>query len=177
MRQRGTTIKLHNELVASDLARATITKGFAPDFTPDFSYYPDEYMRRFKLAEFKLEQVIAAINGGWIPDWTNTKQRKYYPYFDIIEKKETSFSGRGLSLFGVGFGYVNSVVAPCLCYMDEEKCRFAAQNFLSLYEEYYFFKYMAGQPIQPSYKELVESKLSEGQLSEERYKAILEAIG
>jgi len=151
-------------------------KGFAPDFAPDFSYYPDEYMRRFKLAEFKLEQVISAINGSWVADWTNTNQYKYYPWWNIIEKKKSAFSGRGLLLRDVNHDCDNTTVAPCIVFESREKAAYAAKIFLSLYEEYYFFKYIAGESIKPSYKELLELKLSKGELSEEAYKAMFEAI-
>ena len=151
-------------------------KGYAPDFVPDFSYYQDEYMRRFKLAEFKLETVIAAINGSWVADWTDTKKYKHYPYWNVVNKKENlSFSRRGLSLYDVSGDFVYAAVAPCLCFCGEEECRFAAKNFLSLYEEYYFFKYKLEEVPKPSYKELVEAKLAEG-LTDDAYKLILEAI-
>ena len=42
----------------------------------------------------KLKLVVKAINQGWVPDWSNSNQRKWYPWFDV------SPSGVGFSTSG-----------------------------------------------------------------------------
>lgn len=42
-------------------------------------FRPDEIARR------KLEAITEALNEGWKPDWNNTDECKYYPYFYINE--------------------------------------------------------------------------------------------
>ena len=41
------------------------------------SFRPDEIARR------KLETITEALNEGWRPDWSNTDEPKYYPWFYI----------------------------------------------------------------------------------------------
>lgn len=53
-------------------------------------FRPDEIARR------KLETIAAALNEGWKPDWNNTDQYKYYPYFYIQENAKGKGSA-GLS--------------------------------------------------------------------------------
>lgn len=38
---------------------------------------PDE------VAYKKLKVIVKAINQGWIPDWNNTNQRKWFPWFNL----------------------------------------------------------------------------------------------
>lgn len=61
-------------------------------------FRPDEIARR------KLETIAAALNEGWKPDWNNTDQYKYYPYFYIQENAKGKGSA-GLSCAFVYRGY------------------------------------------------------------------------
>lgn len=63
--------------------------------------------RSDEIARRKLETIAAALNEGWKPDWNNTDQYKYYPYFYIQENAKGKGSA-GLSCAYVlrGFDYV-----------------------------------------------------------------------
>lgn len=52
--------------------------------------------RSDEIARRKLETIAAALNEGWKPDWNNTDQYKYYPYFYIQENTKGKGSA-GLS--------------------------------------------------------------------------------
>jgi hypothetical protein len=45
-------------------------------------------------AYFKLCKIIEVLNEGWEPNWDNSGERKYYPWFDM---EATAGSGFGLS--------------------------------------------------------------------------------
>lgn len=63
--------------------------------------------RSDEIARRKLETIAAALNEGWKPDWNNTDQYKYYPYFYIQENAKGKGSA-GLSCAGTecrGYGY------------------------------------------------------------------------
>jgi hypothetical protein len=50
----------------------------------------------------KLTVIVRALNEGWKPDWNNSSEYKYYPWFNME-------SGSGLSYLGCGrrvFGFV-----------------------------------------------------------------------
>ena len=141
-------------------------KGIDPDFKPDFSYYPDKYMQEYKLSEFKLEMVVSAINGGWVADWSNTKQKKWYVFFSI------SSSGFGFSFTVYYCEYSSTIVGSRLVFESEEKAAYAAKIFIKLYEELYGLNSLI---VKPNYREIVEKKISEF-VSDEQYKAIYDII-
>lgn len=63
--------------------------------------------RSDEIARRKLETIAAALNEGWKPDWNNTDQYKYYPYFYIQENAKGKGSA-GLSCaitYHPGFEY------------------------------------------------------------------------
>ena len=57
--------------------------------------------RSDEIARRKLETIAAALNEGWKPDWNNTDQYKYYPYFYIQENAKGKGSA-GLSFASTG---------------------------------------------------------------------------
>lgn len=61
--------------------------------------------RSDEIARRKLETIAAALNEGWKPDWNNTDQYKYYPYFYIQENAKGKGSA-GLSCASTSLGYV-----------------------------------------------------------------------
>ncbi len=94
-----------------------------------------EFMRAYTVVQKRLELVVAAINDGWVADWSNTSQKRYYIWWNIIGG---GVAGRGLSFDAVGYVFTHSCVAACLVFETEEKARHAAKYFKALFEEYYF---------------------------------------
>nr|WP_240604985.1 hypothetical protein [Paramuribaculum intestinale] len=54
-------------------------------------FRPDEIARR------KLETITEALNEGWRPDWNNTNEYKYFPWFRILPGKGKDAEGKPLS--------------------------------------------------------------------------------
>ena len=61
-----------------------------------------------EIAYKKLKVIAKAINQGWTPDWTNTNQKKWSPWFDLSS----------------GFGFSVSV-----CYCARTRMRLSAPAF------------------------------------------------
>lgn len=59
--------------------------------------------RSDEIARRKLETIAAALNEGWKPDWNNTDQYKYYPYFYIQENAK----GKGSAGLSCAVAYVS----------------------------------------------------------------------
>lgn len=87
---------------------------------------PDE------IAYKKLKIVVAAINQGWIPDWDNTDQRKWYPWFVLS-------SGFGFSYTGYDCAYARAFVGSRLCTDTLDKVLFIAKHFEELYRDYFLY--------------------------------------
>lgn len=88
---------------------------------------PDE------IAYKKLKVIISAINEGWKPDWNDTNQKKWFPYFALSS----------------GFGFSNSYchctitftsVGSRLCFSSQEKAEYVGKQFIDLYEQFLTLK-------------------------------------
>lgn len=77
----------------------------------------------------KLKTIIRALNEGWVPDWNNSSQYKWYPYFKFTA--------------GFGFSYTDcdgwdsrTAVGSRLCFKSEELAQYAGTQFQSLYNDF-----------------------------------------
>jgi hypothetical protein len=86
-----------------------------------------------EIAYMKLKTIIKAINQGWTPDWNNSNQEKWYPWFNLS-------SGFGFSCSGCICDWTYSGVGSRLCFKSEENSNYAAKQFLDLYEEFLTIK-------------------------------------
>jgi len=83
---------------------------------------PDE------IAYKKLKVITRAVNQGWVPDWNNTNQCKWWPWFNLS-------SGFGFSGSYFGFGHTLTDIGSRLCFESEEKSDFVANQFIDLYKD------------------------------------------
>lgn len=92
--------------------------------------------RSDEIARRKLETIAAALNEGWKPDWNNTDQYKYYPYFYIQENANAGASA-GLSC-ALTLRTASSSLASLgsrLCFYASRLARYAGNQFTDLYEQ------------------------------------------
>jgi hypothetical protein len=82
-----------------------------------------------EVAYKKLKIVISAINQGWIPDWNNGNEKKWWPYFNLS-------SGFGFSSAFYGCDGTDASVGSRLCFETQEKAAYAGTQFLDLYEQF-----------------------------------------
>jgi len=85
---------------------------------------PDE------IAFKKLKVIAKAINQGWAPDWSDTNQNKYYPFFKVLS------SGFGFSTSGYYCTITFADVSSRLCFESSEKSDYAATQFIDLYKQF-----------------------------------------
>lgn len=84
-----------------------------------------------KYEEIKL--VAKALNEGWQPNWQNSNEYKYYPYFNMK-------SGSGLAYGGYGCDCTGSVVGSRLVYKTKELAIYAGTQFEDIYRGYLTIK-------------------------------------
>lgn len=92
--------------------------------------------RSDEIARRKLETIAAALNEGWKPDWNNTDQYKYYPYFYIQENAK----GKGSAGLSFASTYSTASIAVAfvgsrLCFYASRLARYASNQFTDLYEQ------------------------------------------
>lgn len=76
----------------------------------------------------RLILITRAYNEGWVPNWSDSNQRKWVPYFDMSS---------GFGFDGVVGWYASSGVGSRLCFKSEELARDAAKKFLSEYKVFF----------------------------------------
>lgn len=99
-------------------------------------FRPDEIARR------QLETITEALNEGWKPNWADTDEYKFYPWF-YIEVSEVQTEGANFgALAGLSYAYSHYAAAAStayigsrLCFHDRETARYAGRTFTDLYAQ------------------------------------------
>lgn len=76
----------------------------------------------------KLKIVTKALNEGWTPDWNNSSQYKYVPYF--------RWNGTAFVYHGYHGWFASACVGSRLCFKNAELAKYAAEQFIDLYNEF-----------------------------------------
>ena len=98
-------------------------------------FRPDEIARR------QLETITEALNEGWKPNWADTDECKFYPWF-YIEVSEVQTEGvlrRVCRAFVRASAYAaattTAYIGSRLCFHDRETARYAGRTFTDLYAQ------------------------------------------
>jgi len=99
---------------------------------PNLSLIPEEF-RKPLLAAYKLMIIFKAINNGWVPDWSNDEQRKWFPWFGVLS------SGSGFSDSDSDYYCGDASVGSRLCTDSSEKAEYIAEQFEAEYVDYFLY--------------------------------------
>ena len=80
-----------------------------------------------------IKVIVEVLNEGWVPDWKNDNQYKYYPWFDMS-------SGSGLSYGGYVHLSSDSCVGSRLCFKSRELAEYAGKQFIKEYTDFFIIK-------------------------------------
>jgi hypothetical protein len=80
----------------------------------------------------KLKTVTKALNEGWVPDWTNTNQQKWVPYFRLSSGVFV-FSAAGYDYSDASAGYGSR-----LCFPSDKLATYAGKQFFEIYKGFMF---------------------------------------
>ena len=78
----------------------------------------------------KLCHIVKVINNGWVPDWSNKDQHKYYLWFKV------SPSGSGLTDSYCGYECTYTYVCSRLASDTEEKASYLGKQFQDIHSQY-----------------------------------------
>jgi hypothetical protein len=84
-----------------------------------------------EIAYRKLKLIVKALNEGWIPDWSNSNETKYFPWFRM-----GSSSGSGFSFHVCDYWGTDSHVGSRLCFKSRELAEYAGKQFTEIYKEF-----------------------------------------
>ena len=99
---------------------------------PELKEIPEEF-RKPVIAAYKLMIIFKAINNGWKPDWSNSEERKYFPWFWVL----SSGFGFDASDYGYSTSYTRS--GSRLCTDTAEKALYIAKQFEQEYKELFLY--------------------------------------
>ncbi|HAT3998580.1 TPA: hypothetical protein I9Y90_000062 [Elizabethkingia anophelis] len=83
-----------------------------------------------EIAYKQIKLIASALNDGWVPDWNDRNQTKYYPWFRM------GSSSGGFSYDGFVCDLSLSIVGSRLCYKSSELAKYAGTQFISIYEKF-----------------------------------------
>lgn len=77
----------------------------------------------------KLKAITKALNEGWYPDWNDSDERKWVPWFDA--SSGFAFDGTSYDYSDAGAGY-----ASRLCFKTDALAEYAGRQFNDLYKAF-----------------------------------------
>lgn len=97
------------------------------DFDADYKGLPDD-VKNYRLIVLLAE----ALNEGWTPDWSNSSEYKYYPWFEM--------GSSGFRCNAFDDWNTTSIVGSRLCFKTAELAKYAGTQFTSLYNQFMLIK-------------------------------------
>ena len=85
-----------------------------------------EGMAPFEKAFRSLVLIAQTLNEGWKPNWKNSSEYKYYPWFEMN-------GSSGFRFDGFGRWHSDSYVGSRLCFKSRELAEYAGQQFTEVY--------------------------------------------
>lgn len=92
-----------------------------------------EFDRADEIAYQKLKVIIRALNEGWKPNWDDTNERKWAPWFYM--NSPSGFRFHDSYYAGT---LTSSTGGSRLCFKSEELANYAANQFLDIYKAFLF---------------------------------------
>lgn len=105
--------------------------GMKPLTVDNFTFLPPRD-RESAFAFHQITIIALALNEGWEPDWSNSNQYKYSPWFEFNK----AGGGSGFSFAGFVFGYSNSTVGSRLVFKSRELAEYAGKQFIDIYNKF-----------------------------------------
>lgn len=90
-----------------------------------------------EIARRKLGTIAKALNEGWVPDWNNTDEYKYYPWFYIQPAHYGAYAGLACATANNAASTTSARagLGPRLCFKTSSLARYAGETFTDLYVE------------------------------------------
>ena len=111
--------------------------GISPKSLPGVSKLPVKD-RKAIIAHYKLVKIAQALNDGWQPNWNDSSEYKYYPWFRVAADDKRP-SGFGFSATLCDGWYTGTIVGSRLCFKSSALALYAGKQFKKLYQEYFIF--------------------------------------
>lgn len=104
-----------------------------PKALPEVSMLPAIHQKAI-VAHYKLIIIAEAINDGWQPNWNDSNEWKYFPWFEV-EADEDRPAGFGFSYSYYDIWPSSTLVGSRLCFKTRETAIYAGKQFEDLYKD------------------------------------------
>ena len=101
-----------------------------PATLPDVSMLAEKDQKPI-IAAYKLFKIAEALNEGWLPDWSNYNQCKYYLWFNM------DAAGFGFAYHSWSSGSTYTGVGSRLCFKKSRLAEYAGKQFEAIYKDLY----------------------------------------
>lgn len=101
-----------------------------PPALPNVSLLPQRNQKAI-IAFYMLSVIIQAKNEGWVPDWNNRREYKYYPWFNT-----GTSAGLVFAISSYAPSRTTTNVGSRLCFKSRELAIEWGQKLLPLYNDY-----------------------------------------
>ena len=96
---------------------------------PEVKGLPRKHQKAI-VANYKLIIIAEALNEGWKPNWQDSDEYKYYPWFDMSNP-----AGVGYSYTIDAASYTSARIGSRLCFKNRELAIYFGQTFTDLLNE------------------------------------------
>lgn len=88
-----------------------------------------EGLEEDEIAYRILKLLAKSLNEEWMPDWSDSNEYKYYPWFEMR-------GSRGFRFIDNAYWHSDSGVGSRLCFKTRELAEYAGQQFQPVYEQF-----------------------------------------
>lgn len=96
---------------------------------PEVKGLPHKHQKAI-IANYKLIVIAEALNEGWKPNWQDSDEYKYYPWFDMSNP-----AGVGYSYSNVTASIASAFIGSRLCLKNRELAIYFGQTFTDLFND------------------------------------------
>lgn len=96
---------------------------------PEVKGLPRKHQKAI-IANYKLIVIAEALNEGWKPNWQDSDEYKYYPWFDMSNPAGVGFSHTHLTA-----SKTNASFGSRLCLKNRELAIYFGQTFTDLFND------------------------------------------
>jgi hypothetical protein len=100
-----------------------------PSNLPNLSALPKRFKKGL-YAYYKLMVIFEAINDGWIPDFENKNQCKFFPIFEINPSGMNFSQCKNSSIYNL------AKTSSFLCCGNQDKSVYISSQFTELFKDY-----------------------------------------
>lgn len=96
---------------------------------PEVKGLPRKHQKAI-IANYKLIVIAEALNEGWKPNWQDSDEYKYYPWFDMSNPAGVGFSSTHYTA-----SYTSATFGSRLCLKNRELAIYFGQTFTDLFND------------------------------------------